>query len=63
VTFKKLINNKFGNFVIQKALEVADEPDKLILISEIEQNIPKITNSRIRKKWKNLYDKKLKFVK
>ena len=34
-TFIKLLNNKFGNFVIQKALKIAEQPEQFLIITEL----------------------------
>lgn len=50
-TFLKLLNNKFGNFVIQKALLLAEPSEKLLIQTELQQNVKKIQSTKTRKKW------------
>ena len=52
-----MIKNQFANYVVQKALKLAQGPDKDLLISCLSKVVPDITDKRIREKWERLiYD-------
>jgi hypothetical protein len=43
-----LMKNSFGNYVVQKALAIASNEDKVTLAEAIRQNIPLISDKKIR---------------
>lgn len=49
-----MIKNSFGNYVIQKALKVADGEIKQKLLLEVRNNIEYLNDKKIIKKWKSI---------
>lgn len=46
------MKNAFGNYVVQKALKLAKDDNKKILISSLTQNIEKLCDKKLISKWK-----------
>ena len=55
----EIIQNKYGNYVIQKALKLASGKIQNIIISEINKNINKLEDKKIINKWKAIISSKL----
>ena len=55
----EIIQNKYGNYVIQKALKLASGKIQNIIISEINKNIKKLEDKKIINKWKAIISSKL----
>ena len=55
----EIIQNKYGNYVIQKALKLASGKIQNIIISEINKNINKLKEKKIINKWKAIISSKL----
>lgn len=51
-----LIRNSFGNYVVQRGLEVAEGQDLEILITSIYNRLPEITDKKIRAKWEQIIE-------
>ena len=50
----EVIRNKYGNYVIQKAVKLASGKSKNIIISLINKNINKLEDKKIINKWKSI---------
>ena len=46
-----LMRNSYGNYVVQKALKIAEGEDKKSIVQSIQNNIPVISDKKIRQKW------------
>lgn len=46
-----LMKNSYGNYVVQKALKIAEGEDKKSIVQSIQNNIPVISDKKIRQKW------------
>ena len=46
-----LMKNSYGNYVVQKALNIAHGPDKECIAQAIYKNIPQIQDKKLRAKW------------
>ena len=60
----EVIKNSFGNFVVQKALKIADSGNLFKLVSLIKKNLEKVNEKRLIGKWKSIlkpYELKYKF--
>jgi hypothetical protein len=51
-----LIENNYGNFVVQKAINLAGPGHKLILLSMIRQSLGKLSDIKLVCKWRELVD-------
>jgi hypothetical protein len=51
-----LIRSNYGNYVIQKALKIANVNNKLTLINNILQNLEKLGDKKLMIKWKHIVD-------
>jgi hypothetical protein len=51
-----LIKSNYGNYVIQKALKVAQVNSKFSLINNILQNLDKLGDKKLMIKWKHIVD-------
>jgi hypothetical protein len=51
-----LIKSNYGNYVIQKALKVANLNAKFSLINNILQNLDKLGDKKLMIKWKHIVD-------
>jgi hypothetical protein len=51
-----LIKSNYGNYVIQKALKVANINNKFTLINNILQNLDKLGDKKLMIKWKHIVD-------
>jgi len=49
-----LIRNSYGNYVVQKALKIAQGKDKQFLQNAIAKSIPQIPDRKIRSKWEQI---------
>ncbi len=49
-----LMKNRFGNYVVQKALKLSNGFLKVKLVNNIKKNIEKIRNQKIVDKWKSI---------
>ena len=59
-----VIKNSFGNFVIQKALKMANSFNLFKLVNSIKMNLEKIQEKRVVSKWRSIikpYESKLKY--
>lgn len=54
ILFLELIKNKYGNYVVQKAIKIAKNFPKLKLIYAILNNLEKINESKLIVRWKNI---------
>ena len=48
------MKNNYGNYVVQKALKLANESDKTKLVNCIIRNIDKIGDKKLIHKWKSI---------
>lgn len=55
-----LMKNSYGNYVVQKAITIAQTKDKQMLAQQIFYNIPHLTDKRLRAKWTLLLQKSIK---
>jgi hypothetical protein len=51
-----LIKNNYGNYVLQKALKLANVSSKLSLVNSILQNLEKLGDKKLIIKWKHIVD-------
>jgi hypothetical protein len=49
-----LIKSPFGNYVIQKALDVSSGDAKINLLAAVEKNSHLISDKKIRQKWQKI---------
>jgi len=49
-----LIKNNYGNFVVQKALKVANQVNRRLLSTLISKNLHKLTDRKLEEKWRAL---------
>jgi hypothetical protein len=52
----ELILNNYGNYVLQKALNIASPNSKIVLINNILQNLSSLEDKRLIIKWKHICD-------
>lgn len=57
-----LMKNSFGNFVVQKALALAEGEAKEELAMVIEDNIPQLSEKKLKTKWTDILNKSLSLV-
>jgi hypothetical protein len=57
-----LLQINYGNYVLQKALTIANPVIKLKLINEILVNIEKLNNKNLIIKWKHLCDEHIRCI-
>jgi len=50
----ELIKNNYGNFVVQKALKVANPVNRRLLSTLISKNLHKLTDKKLEEKWRTL---------
>ncbi len=48
------MKNNYGNFVVQKALKIVKEENKVILLKAISKNVERIGDKKIIDKWKTI---------
>ncbi len=51
------MKNNFGNYVIQKALMLADQATKEALALKIQENIPFLSNKKLKANWSHIIEK------
>ncbi len=51
------MKNNFGNYVIQKALMLADPSTKEDLALKVQENIPFLSNKKLKANWNHIIDK------
>lgn len=49
-----LIRNSYGNYVVQRALNVASGEDKEKLLKAISKRLPDVSDRKIRNKWEQI---------
>ncbi len=54
-----LIKNNYGNYVLQKALKLANINTKLSLVNTVLQNLEKLGDKKLIIKWKHIVDSTL----
>lgn len=54
-----LIKNNYGNYVLQKALKLANINTKLSLVNTILLNLEKLCDKKLIIKWKHIVDENL----
>ncbi len=54
-----LIKNNYGNYVLQKALKLANINTRISLINTILQNLEKLGDKKLIIKWKHIVDENL----
>lgn len=53
----ELMRNKFGNFVLEKALKTSSKSEHKMLMKAMSKNLDGVTSSGLRQKWQDyLYD-------
>ena len=53
----ELMKNKFGNFVLEKALKTSSKSEHKMLMKAMSKNLDSVTSSGLRQKWQDyLYD-------
>ena len=52
--FLGLIRNSYGNYVVQRALNVASGEDKEKLLKAISMRLPEVSDRKIRNKWEHI---------
>jgi len=53
----ELMKNKFGNFVLEKALKTSSKSEHKQLMKAMSKNIESITNGGLKQKWQDyLYE-------
>jgi len=52
--FLGLIRNSYGNYVVQRALNVASGEDKEKLLKAISMRLPEVSDRKIRNKWEQI---------
>ena len=50
----EIMKNKYGNYVIQKALKLSINEDKKKLAEEVDKNIYKLNDRKLILKWKSI---------
>ena len=56
-----MMDNKYGNYVVQKALFIANREAKEVLADSIYENIPIIQDKKIKVKWAQLLYSNVQF--
>ena len=54
-----LMKNNFGNYVVQKALMIAEGDMKVEIGMAIQENIPHLSDKKLKTKWIQILDKSL----
>jgi hypothetical protein len=57
-----LIRNNYGNYVIQKALQVSPPMSRFKLVNNIMQNLFRITDKKLMLKWKLIVDSNIQML-
>lgn len=53
----ELMRNKFGNFVLEKALKASSKTEHKLLMKAMSKNLESVTSSGLKQKWQDyLYD-------
>ena len=50
------MKNNFGNYVIQKALSLADIATKEELALKVQENVPFLSNKKLKSNWNHIID-------
>jgi hypothetical protein len=53
------MKNSYGNYVVQKALKIAEGKNKIIMIETITKNLEKINDKKLINKWKMILNNSL----
>ncbi len=53
------MKNNFGNYVVQKALAIAQGDMKVEVGMAIQENIPHLSDKKLKSKWSQILDKSL----
>ena len=53
------MKNNFGNYVVQKALSIAEGDSKVEIGMAIQENIQHLTDKKLKMKWTQILDKSL----
>ncbi len=53
------MKNNFGNYVVQKALAIAQGDMKVEMGTAIQDNIPHLTDKKLKLKWAQILDKSM----
>lgn len=56
------MKNSFGNYVVQKALLIAEDELKVEVGMAIQESIPKLNEKKLKTKWTQILDRSLNIL-